>query len=109
MKFNIIYIKTPRAGSTSVSSALRDYGEANDLIVSHDPKPKTTFNINTNHLHYTDRNFNYLKNKVDHKLETLVVSTIRDPLKRCRSHYMGGANKFDMDFNEWYLQYDTRS
>lgn len=130
---NIIYIKTPKCGSTSVKHQLLDYSRKHGMKVlagatgfknEHNLKSpylsnlsknnifaqkhnNGNYNISLSHVTATDDNISRLVNIMEKK-DYLLISSIREPLDRLISNYMGTPHtpqwdKTEMGFTKWYL------
>lgn len=134
MDKNIIYIKTPKCGSTSIMNELNRYASVKKLkalsravgfdnpynisspwltrVQSTDIFSKKYddggYGINTDHVTRTDKNVARLKSIMRPNREYFFLSSIRDPYERLKSNYMATENtnwdKTERGFHEWYLK-----
>jgi len=110
MAHNIFFIKTAKCATETIKSYLHEYAKNNKLKVNggmyHSFLNNSNFNINVNHINYTEENLNHFYNSIDKNLPTIKISSVRNPLERLYSHYCFGHPYFNkgMDFNEWYIK-----
>ena len=106
MRNNIIYIKTPKTYSESIVAALKSYCEYNNLIYLRKPYPEIKhhtkmFNVSTDHI--CRNKIKILDKLIDIRLDTLYISSIRNPIKRAMSHYYNGDHYTPpTEFDEYY-------
>ena len=130
---NIIYIKTPKCGSTSVQQELIRYGNHNNMKVLNNASGfkneyklnsgflkrlsktnifspihnNSNYDISLSHVTGTDDNINRLMSIMS-KQSYILLSSVREPLSRLVSNYMGTPHtnwvKTEMGFSKWYLK-----
>lgn len=84
-RFNIVYIKTPKAASSTVGGIIRRIAAHHHLMgVDCEEWPDAEPGISAHH-----STFRYLMTQHYHrfKLQTYVLAFVRDPIARCISHY----------------------
>ena len=91
-KTNIIYLKTPKTGSSSIRNALIQYCNKHGLTHIN----KTPNNIlqhvggigaSLGHMPYEDKYINFIKSRMDKGNKTLLITSIREPLSRFISNF----------------------
>lgn len=110
MANNILFIKTAKCATETIRLNLIDYAKDLGLIVNDLNFENffliNKFNINTNHIWSNEESLNHFYNSIDKSLQTVRISSVRNPLLRLYSHYCYGHPYFEMgmDFNEWYIK-----
>lgn len=94
-KYNILYVKTPKTGSSSVKDTLIDYCVFNDIKYSTNSvegidRIKTGIGASLGHITY-DLLIKKVKPKLIYSNKTLIISSVREPLDKYISHcgYIG--------------------
>jgi hypothetical protein len=109
-RFNFLYIKTPKTASELIKRYLRLYGDAAELKRN----PNTlgefyemdSFEYSCEHIMMSPKVLKHFFTKNNRQLDSLILTSVRDPLERMVSHYyFSNIHKTEMDFNEWYLKY----
>jgi GDPmannose 4,6-dehydratase len=104
-KTNIIYLKTPKTGSSSIRNALIQYCNKHGLHhINKTPKNilKHVGGIGASlgHMPYEDKYIDFIKSRMNKDNKTLLITSIREPLSRFLSNFRytyGGHN-----FNNFY-------
>ena len=110
MAHNIFFIKTAKCATETIRSYLHEYAKKNKLKVNtgnyYSYRNNSNFNINVNHIDYSEENLNHFYNSIDKNLPTIKISAVRKPIERLYSHYCFGHPCFNkgIDFNEWYIK-----
>jgi len=112
----IVFIRTPKTGSTSIKMMLKKYAEECGLKVFYrfhqaifDKVEDPPYDLSLHHVVYNARNMKRLKRVLP---GCVCISSVRDPIEQARSHYhhigpLGPINRFaanGMSFEEWYVK-----
>jgi hypothetical protein len=109
-KFNFLYIKTPKTASELIKRYLRLYGNAAELTRNSNSLGEyfeiNFFEYSCEHIMMTPKVLKHFFSKNNRQLDSLILTSVRNPLDRMVSHYyFSNIYKTQMDFNEWYLNY----
>jgi hypothetical protein len=114
----LVYIRTPKTGSTTFKEAMRQMGEAEGLKILYlfhqdiyAPSVHGPFDLSLHHVVYNEGNAARLRNLLP---KCHFITSVRTPVEQARSEYnhigpkQGHVNKFaknGMSFSEWYMKH----